>query len=508
MSKISKILLVISVLSLLILFSARIILGGWINILYMPMVFAALSFLAAILIDYKFFIEFFTMRTTKHGLNMGSLILICLGLVVVLNYFSARHNLVWDLTSEKLNSLSKESQKVIDTLKSEIEIKAFYNGEEGLKDRKLISEAFVNYTSATNKIKLNLINALLEPEEASEYLDPEDEVRVFAVSEGRRIEVSPPYDENAVTSALVRVSREQTETVYFLSGHGEKDFELENLEGLSEFSKALQANGLQVSKLNLAKGDSLEGKNGVLAIVGPDTALLDSELEQIRDFMKSGGKLFLAIDPGRNHQLALLTKPLGVEFKNNFIISDRARLMNAGPATILGVGFDPKSEITKNFALTDQFALLMLSSELAIARDIQQGWQASELLRTVPSAYSINELKVKVDPSQIERKSHALGVSVVGQQVEDKEFRFVAFGDSDFLTNRVLYNGINRELALNSIAFLLKDEALINVTPKIAEGTKMTITSTGQLAAVGAGVLVPLMLIVLSGALWIRRKNL
>lgn len=509
MSKLSKIGFLVSGLSLLILIVARVILGGWIDYLYVPLVFTVVGFLAAVIVDYRFYIDFFSMRTTKHGLNMGTLIVGAFALVAAVNYFSARFDKTWDLTAEKLNSLSEQSQKVVDGLPRDVQIKVFYRGEEDREARQQVQQSLQIYLDATSKLDIQFINAFVETAEASEYLRPGDEVKVFAVSGPQKVEIEPPYGENQVTSALIRVTRDTERIIYFLSGHGERDIDQQGNEGISEFKSALESNGFRVAKVNLLRGETLAESEAVLALIGPQTALLDSEIEAIREFMKKGGKLLVAADPGQNHQVANLVKPYGIQFSNNYVINDRTRLLNAGPAAALGLEFSRESDITKTFAVSDQFALFMLASEVTRAEGANTEWAITELVLTEPSAFALNTLRAEVSEKDINRRKHVIGVSSVGKEEgQTSEFGIVVFGDSDFITDRVIFQGINRDLALNSVAFLSKDEGLINVAPKIPEGTQMTMTQTSQMAAVVGGVSLPLLLIVLSGWAWMRRKNL
>src|ERR1700689_2294399 len=106
MSKWGKISYLVSGLSLLMLLVARLILGGWIEYLWAPFVISIATFVFALAVDYKFYLEFLSMRTTKHGMNMGALIGLCLVLIVALNYLGTRFDKSFDMTKEKLNTLS------------------------------------------------------------------------------------------------------------------------------------------------------------------------------------------------------------------------------------------------------------------------------------------------------------------------------------------------------------------------------------------------------------------
>lgn len=128
MSRWAKVSWLLCGLSVLILVAVRFILGGWANFLYVPLAVLVVSFGLALALDWKFYLEFFTLRTTKHGMNMGVLIILVVALLAAVNMISVRFNKSFDLTSEKLNSLSDQSGKVIGDLKENLGIVVFYRG--------------------------------------------------------------------------------------------------------------------------------------------------------------------------------------------------------------------------------------------------------------------------------------------------------------------------------------------------------------------------------------------
>lgn len=93
-----------------------------------------LSFVFALAVDYKFYFEFLSMKTTKHGMNMGVLILLSLVLIVAVNFLGLRFDKTFDVTKEKINSLSDQSVALVSGLKDEMKVLIFYKGKE-LKDR-------------------------------------------------------------------------------------------------------------------------------------------------------------------------------------------------------------------------------------------------------------------------------------------------------------------------------------------------------------------------------------
>jgi ABC-type uncharacterized transport system involved in gliding motility auxiliary subunit len=517
MSKWGKISYLVSGLSLVVLFIARFILGGWIGILWAPLILFFVALIAAWAIDYKFYLEFFTMRTTKHGMNMGSLIVMALVLVVAVNYFSIRYNKTIDLTEEKLHSLSEQSVQVLNDLKDDVKVLVFYRGARDNEAKNNIKQRFQLFLDSSPKLKYQTIDALVDAAKAKEYLKSTSQATVFLEVGSRRTEVQEPFDEEKITSALIKVTRANANKVYFLTGHGEKDIDGQGQKGLKELKNALEGANFTVAKLNLLKGDAMPtDTDSVVAIIGPELPLLDSELQQLRSFARQGGKFLLALDPGQRHQLANLTKTFGVEFKNNYIISDRVQLLGMGTIAALGTEFSLESNATKKFESQNNYAIFILASEVVRAPDAPTDLRFIDLVKSEPSAFQIPELKQGLKPG--ERKAYTLAVSVDGsldkkpegapEASKEKSFSAIIYGDSEFMSDEVLYQGVNRDLIMNSFAHLVQDEGLISIRPKQPKGSQLTMTRNQQIGAVAAGVSLPLLLIIGAGVFWYRRKNL
>ncbi len=522
MSKLGKILFLTTGLSALILLVARLFLGGWHNMLWAPLGIAAIGFLAALIVDIKFYLEFLSMRTTKHGMNMGVLILLGTLLIVAINFLGNRYNKNFDLTQEGINSLSDQTVQTLNSLQDDLEILVFYQGKSDQEIRSQLKTILQTYTDASKKVKVKFVDAYTDIELSKKYLTVNDRFAVVAQYQGRTQRIEDPSQEDKVTSAIIKVTRKESKSIAFLTGHQEHDIDAVEQSGLKAFAEALREDSFQVSKVNLLTGDTLpDPQSGVLAIIGPKTPFMDAELEKIRTFLREGGHLFLAIDPGENHQLANLTKTFGVEFKNNYIASE-TRLQGTGIATVIGLNYDSTSDVTKKFKSNDSITLFHLASEVAKAPDASAELTVKEIVKSHSSSFIMNN--IKNIPQNPERSERTLVVSVQGKIAdikddkaietaekpagEKREFAAVVFGDSDFLINATIPIGMNKDLALNAVAYLAGEGNLITIRPKKRNETPITITETTNLAIFSGGVGMPILLIIISGILWYRRRNL
>ncbi len=513
MSKAAKVSFLIAFLILIAVFAVQFMTGMWLNInsIAVGVVFAFIAL--AIGFDRKMYLEFLTMRTTKHGLNMGSMIIVVVVLLVCVNYLANLHNKSWDLTVEKLNSLSDQSTGLMKGLKEDLEIKVFARGPSAGEDKQKIKQVLALYQDYSSRIKVRFINPYVDNALAMQYLNdlPDRDsgaLFVFIEHAGKKVRAEQPFDEASITSAMTKATRQGESKIYFIKGHGEKDIDADGEQSIKDFAHSLAESSFKAESLSLIDRKEIPKDAAVIAIVGPSMPYLDSELQWLREYLSNGGKIFLAIDPGQRHNLANLTKSLGVQFENNFVITTTP-VVGGGPAMILGRSFDGKSDITKNFPATTTFAMFYLVSEVKAASDKAVGIQVSELVRTDNSSFTVNDLRERVQ--QVPKtRAVSLGVFARGLSEEKKDakpFAAVVFGDSDFISNRSLVAGVNRDLGLNAFAQLAEQKDLLSIRPKMPKGTMIVLSNLSRLLIVIFAMALPVILLTTSGVVWFRRRG-
>lgn len=515
--------LTIATLCMIIVIMARFILGGWLDMLWFPLGMGLVSFFALILTEYKTIWEFLTMRTTKNGMNMGVIILLMVVVLASVNYLSVRYNKTFDLTEEKINSLSDQTLEVLNKIEGEMRILVFYH-EEAAQRKEQFRQVMDFYKENSSRLKVRFYNVLTENVMTQKYVNPlpdktKEKLFAFVEYKGKTVRIDAPLNsEEKVTSAMIKATREGAKTIYFLTNHGEPSLDLEESNGLSGLKKALEDSGFVVKPLDLISQPKVPEDAAVIAVIGPTVAMLEPEMNLLRDYARSGGRLMVAADPGQRHNMALLTKSLGVEFKNNYILSPISQVMGRSMASAIGAIYSKDSEITNKFQA--MVTVFDLASEVVFAPDAPKGLKSVELVKSAGNSFTATDLE-NVQPN--EQKAYTIGVSVegslVGEPAEktedgeaeagtDAEYAAVVFGDSDFLTNQGLINGLNRDLALNSLTWLAQEADLVTIRPKQLAGTQVLMTTTTEKMVVIAGVSMPLFLLCIAGFLWFRRRSL
>ena len=509
MSRWSGISYVAGCVALLIVGAVYVILGDWNPFLNIGLAVAVGCVGLGVAFDWRLYLEFFRLKTTKNGMNMGVLIVAAVTVLICVNFFSLINNKNFDFTTEKLFTLSDQTKKVLESAGTGLQITVFYKGAAGLAEKDQIRQVIEQYTDYDGKIGVQYYNTYKDLAESNDYLrtvSDKDSNKVFAFVEkrGKRIRVGSPFDENQFTSAIVKATRLGVDKVYFLKGHGERALDSDGPDGLKFLKEALESQAFSVSPLNLLETSEIPKDADFLAIVGPRTSYLPSELDQLRDYIGSGGRLLVAIDPGQNHHLGEFLKSYGIEFMNNYVVSlDRGGFT----ATAVGMIFSPTSRITEGFHFNKNigFVGLDVASEVRAATDAPNGYHLDEILKSGPASLTATDLRAKFQDDDL-KKMKSFSVAVEAEGAKNSEI--LAIGGSTFLSNQSFFSALNRDFALNSAADLARETDLIGVHPKSYNGTILDLSQYQGSCAVIAGIALPILFFLSSGVTWLRRRGL
>jgi hypothetical protein len=224
--------------------------------------------------------------------------------------------------------------------------------------------------------------------------------------------------------------------------------------------------------------------------------------------MKRGGSVVFAFDSHKSNGLEKVLKNVGVEVANNYIVIVMDTIMGkaVNPSATPVAQFSNVHPVTKVFG-KNQFVVFRLPTGLTKAASVPAGIDIEEILKT-------NEKSVGFSNTQFNQGGtpgpYTVGMSLKGKYpgaTEGKEFSLLVFGNSTFLSNQLLYQNLNRDLVLNSVAYLAKDENLISISPKEVEITQMNITpGAWYLFVFGFIIPLPIALFGFSSFLWFKRR--
>ncbi|HET7747513.1 MAG TPA: Gldg family protein [Vicinamibacteria bacterium] len=467
-------------------------------------------------------------RQLLYGSNTTVFTLAVIAILAGLNYLAYRRPLKKDFTKDQRYSLSDQTKKLVSGLQDEVRILYFQREADA---RGAGVDRVKELATFSPNLKVEFIDPVVRPAPAREY-----EVRVvptIVVVRGARQEKIQNDSEQDLANAILKVTREAKKTVCFVHGQGERDLEDFSPAGMSGLKSALEQSQYQTKKVLLAREGKVPADCSVLVVPGPQKDLPAPVLDGLRAFVKDGGKLLALIDPVFKEPTAgyaALLKEWNLEAGNDIIvdISLQSQVSGYGPETPLAASY-PYHEITKDF----RFATIYHTARSLKAGSAgTAGVTAQTLVETAEDSWAetsaVTEGAVKFDegkdtkgpvplgavatipvaePSPAPAPSPSPSPSPAAEAKPRREGRVVAFGDSDFASNQMLGIMANRDLALNTIAWLSEDPDLISIRPKEPEDQRMFLTrGQQQNVAILALLLLPGLFVALGVWNWWQRR--
>jgi len=438
-------------------------------------------FLGAIVLGFEGILKFFSRRSSQLGTNTTILALAVLVILGLLNFVSYRHHKRFDLTSEKLYTLSDQTKKVVGGLTQDITIVRF--AKTPLDQ---LNGLMTEYKNLSPHIKFENVDPTEKPDVAKEYgATRMGDVIVAAGPRHQPLEpgVDGAYAEQDITATIMKVTRNSVKMACFVTGHGEKSLAESGAQGYSLVDQGLHKEGYNTNSINLVSENGVPPSCDILVIAGPTKGYFSQEAALVGKYLDAGGKVLIEIDPETDPKLDEIFQAWNIKVGNNFVVdaSGMGRLMGTGPEIPLVIDYGD-SPITKS--LQRQITYFPLARTASIADKSKSDPDDVELLKTSPRSFTKAKLQrtVKYDPKTDTLGPLSLGVAA-SRQVGDKSARLVVIGNSDFATNQALGGpGSNGDLFFNTIDWLGQDENLISIRPKPATARRITLTE-GQMAA-------------------------
>jgi ABC-type uncharacterized transport system involved in gliding motility auxiliary subunit len=467
-------------------------------------------------------------RQMKYGTNTFVVVVVVLLILGGANYLASRHPQRLDLTEGQRYSLSDQTRKVLAGLDDEVTITYFQREREMLRGRDRLKE----YQGLSDKLKVEFVDPVQNPAKAQAF-DVRGPWPILIVQRGEQRERVSNDSEEEITNALLKVTREGTKTVCIVEGQGERSIEDSSERGFSGARDALTKNLYEVQTVFLLREKAVPAECKVLVVPGPEHDLAPEALSPIRQFVASGGKALVMVEPEFKESfpnLVGLLEEWNIEAGNDVVvdISGMGQIFGASELAPLVVDY-PYHPITRDFRVMTLFAgarsmqagkgTVEGVTAQDIARTSEQSWAETTL--TLDGALEFEEATDRLGPISLaaaatvageapEPPSPAEGEESEGDKEEEPkppEGRVVAVGDADFASNSLLGFQGNQDFFLNIVAWLAEDADLISIRPKEPENQSLFLSRQAQQnVAWVALVVLPLMFVVAGVVMWWRRR--
>lgn len=467
-----------------------------------------------------------TQHLKWHNRIFVLLLLIMFGLLA---FLSTRYVYISDWTVNGQNSLNEVSLELLESLQDPVEIVSYTN-KKSVKQS--IQELISRYQRVKSDISLTFIDPNLDPEKTRE-LDLSIDGEMLISYQGRQ-EHLKELSEQMLSNSLHRLQRAQQRQIIFIEGHGERSPKRQANFDMSDFSRHLKKQGIQVDTLNLAKSRIIPGNTAVLVIAGPQTNFLPAELMLLIEYIKKGGNLLWLGDPLKSDKedpmqgLLALAEHLGIEFLEGVIVDPSTLDYDIKNPDYAIVTDYPPHAISNSFSTITLFpqaagierlpAYLEEMEKTEDENSAEQVFQMTTLLNTAARSWietSALKNSVQFDEKQDIAGPISLAMVLTREFSSDilsleikKQQRIIVVGDGDFLSNTFLGNGGNLTLGLNIFNWLSYDEHFLSIPIQHRNDIILDI-SAANLSLLGAFFLfiMPAILIFSGSFIWLRRRH-
>jgi ABC-type uncharacterized transport system involved in gliding motility auxiliary subunit len=393
------------------------------------------------------------------------LLLVALGLLQVV---AERTNRRFDLTPSGRLSLGSVTRKVIAQVKAPLRLTVFFR--RGTREQ---------YADLLERLGVLNRNVEFELYDLDRY---PDRARSLGITQygraaveyaGRRV-VTLALPEEELAGGILRAIRGRRRRILFTTGHGERA-PGGDPESYGRLSGALEAENYAPEAVSLLEGQ-LPPESDLVVVAGPKHDFFPRELDEIAGYLRAGGGVLMLLDPGPLPNLARFLASMGVKLGDDFIVDRERRVLGTdGLAAVVELfkRGNPVSDPTSN--PIESGVVLPSARTVDVVAEVP-GVDAESIARTSPTAWVMADparARRGEEPSRAKNDTPGSGSVVVmarvgsgGDGADHPRGRLLVIGDADFASDAYLDLLGNRDLALNAIAWVAREETLTGTRAK------------------------------------------
>ena len=435
-------------------------------------------------------------------------LIIILAILVGLYIISINFPIRFDLTQNKSYTVSQQTMDVLSRIDSPLSIVVLRSPSTDPTSADWRSDLLLDqYQRLSKHITVEYINPIEKPSAKSKYQMTQVGEIIFSYGQSKQVRVyrkdltaqskvtaEPLFvGEEKFTQAIYTLLEQESYVVYFTVGHGERQLQDRGGEGLSYVKTYLENENYKVRDLNIIL-ENIPTDASLIVIASPVETFSDFEIEKLDNYVKTGGKLLVLYDSfmdrsNFNSNLDIFLSDWGFKTKNDYIIDPVS-------SVVIPVNVVPQyttHPITQTLKEGNVFACLVVARSILSGESKYSG-SFENIITTSPQGYGKEEATFDLSRARFNPRTDIAGpvpLAIAGTydiEGRDVPARIVVFGDATFALNAyinpdqgqsvdVAFAG-NKDLFMNTVAYLLEARQKITIRPKEASIKNLTLTTT------------------------------
>ena len=450
--------------------------------------------------------KYWRKHSAKQNINVFAMTMLFLIILGIINILAIRYNIRWDITENKLHTLSPQSQDIINQLEKPLQVLIF--------DRAInsnLENLLQNYRRQSQKFQFRLINPEREVNLARQYeVESLGEIYLEYGDKKQKLDRSEtakniPVGESQLIKAIEAIQRDRPINIYLLQGHGEAAAELVE-RGLAQAVATLTAKGYIVNELNLATQKKIPDNANLIALVGATRKLLATEVSGLQNYLSAGGNLLLLLSPKTNIGITPLLQSWGIELDDRLVVdgSGAGDVMDFGPGVIIVNNYG-------NHPITNSFGngTSVFPESRPLKVKAQSSVKATPIVISNEKTWAESDLKNEEITFDINYDlSGPLNLAVSLEKKQPNSSRMVIFGSSTFVVNGWFEQQLNGNLLLNSVAWLTnEDRTALSLRSRVAVNRRINLSSwQSRIISLLALCIMPMLAFVVGIFSWNQRR--
>jgi ABC-2 type transport system permease protein len=458
----------------------------------------------------------------KYGGYASVMTAVVIIAVIIINLAVSSLNIQFDLTKNKLYSLSEDTITLLKDLDEDVSITSVY--AEG-SEISVVTEILKKYASYSDHVTYENVDPYTNPAFATKYAQNGDVVSIGSVvvetDEGYKIiaqddlaDVSVDSTtgqsymqgiklESVLTGAIRMLTSGETQNIYALTGHSE-------IAVSDDLSTEFSYSGFTVNTLDLITSGSVPDDCVMLIINGAVTDITSNELDAINAYLEKGGSLLMTtgITNEEMPNLNSLLANYGVEDNKVMIIEGNANYVyNNNPFYIIPK-LNEENAITSTMVSNGTNVFMPFASSIDLSEAKRSTVTITTLAESSESSYG-KDLRTMSGYEYTE--GDPTGPFNIAVSIEDSATgaKLVVCGSETLLESEMnnIVNGGNYGFILNATDYLTGNE---NAARSKSLGADSYLQLTGAKAIVIMAtcvIVIPVVILIVGIIVSLRRRN-
>lgn len=466
-----------------------------------------------------------SVKKIKMGAYSFAAVVIAVAAAAVINLLAgevpAKYT-TFDVTANKLYSLTEDTKTLLDGLEDTINI--YVLSSESAQDT-TVEKTLEQYEALSDSITVTYVDPMVNPKFHTKYTDAEITRNSLIVESDKRSkvldyttlyetnidyttysQVVTGYDaEGQITSAIDYVTSDDMPKIYFIEGHGELALE-------TDFNAAIEKANVDYESINLLQYDMVPEDAECVVIHAPTSDFSEDDTEKILNYLKNGGDA-LIVTTWTTEDMSNFQKILNyyeITAADGMVIEEDANGYYQSPFYILPtIEYDTVTD-----AVSDSYIFAPYAQGLLLPEETGDDLELIPLLSTSAQSYAKADVNNAEDYSKQENDAagpFTLGVRAVKTIDDDISSTAIIYSSESLFTDSadMMVSGANMTLFSSSISMLVSEVASAIAVPVKSYDVSYLTISQSNIVMMGMTITIIIPLLILMGGfvIWFRRRK-